>query len=78
MGNRIGTMLDEAFSENTDVKQGGMSKTMRVVVQSYLQTLFNTTARDLGITPEQVFNDYGPSMFLSQRMQHVQQMASCR
>ncbi len=58
-------MLDEAFGENTYVKQGGMSKTMRVVVQSYLQTLFNTTARDLGITPEQVFNDYGPSMFLS-------------
>ena len=65
MGNRIGTMLDEAFGNNTDVKQGGMSKTMRVVVQSYLQTLFNTTARDLGVTPEQVFNDYGPSMFLS-------------
>ena len=65
VGKRVETMLTEAYGDNTDVKTGGMSMSARKLAVTYLQTLFTTVARDLGVLPEEVFNKYGPQMFLS-------------
>lgn len=65
VGKRVETMLTEAYGDNTDVKAGGMSLSARKLAVTYLQTLFTTVARDLGVLPEEVFNKYGPQMFLS-------------
>ena len=59
VGKQIETMLDEAYGENTDTKAGGMSKSARQIMTTYLQMLFTTTAKDLGVLPEQVFAEYG-------------------
>ncbi len=65
VGKQVETMLTEAFGENTDVKAGGMSNAYRKIAVTYLQTMFTTLAKDLGVLPEQVFTQYGPQMFLS-------------
>nr|DAU11265.1 MAG TPA: crystallin beta/gamma motif-containing protein [Caudoviricetes sp.] len=65
VGKQVETMLDEAYGENTDVKDGGMAKSARQIMTTYLQTLFTTTAKDLGVLPEQVFAEYGPKSVLT-------------
>lgn len=65
VGKQIETMLGEAYGENTDVKDGGMAKSARQIMTTYLQTLFTTTAKDLGVLPEQVFAEYGPKSVLT-------------
>lgn len=65
VGKQIETMLNEAYGENTDVKTGGMSKSSRQIMTTYLQTLFSTVAKDLGVLPEQVFAEYGPKSVLT-------------
>lgn len=65
VGKQIETMLNEAYGENTDVKTGGMSKSARQIMTTYLQTLFSTVAKDLGVLPEQVFAEYGPKSVLT-------------
>lgn len=65
VGKQVESMLDATYGENTDVKQGGMSKAARRVAVTYIQTMFSTIAKDLGVLPEQVFKDYGPQAFLS-------------
>lgn len=65
VGKQVETMLNEAYGENTDVKTGGMSKSARQIMTTYLQTLFSTVAKDLGVLPEQVFAEYGPKSVLT-------------
>ncbi len=65
VGKRVENMLTEAYGDNTDVKAGGMSSSARKLAVTYLQTLFTNIAKDLGVLPEQVFDKYGPQMFLS-------------
>ena len=65
VGKQIETMLGEAYGENMDVKDGGMSKSERQIMTTYLQTLFTTTAKDLGVLPEQAFAEYGPKSVLT-------------
>lgn len=65
VGKQVETMLNEAYGENTDVKDGGMSKSARQIMTTYLQTLFSTVAKDLGVLPEQMFAEYGPKSVLT-------------
>lgn len=65
VGKQVETMLNEAYGENTDVKTGGMSKSSRQIMTTYLQTLFSTVAKDLGVLPERVFAEYGPKSVLT-------------
>ncbi len=65
VGKQVETMLNEAYGENTDVKDGGMAKSARQIMTTYLQTLFTTTAKDLGVLPEQAFAEYGPKSVLT-------------
>lgn len=65
VGKQVETMLNEAYGENTDVKEGGLSKSARQIMTTYMQTLFTTTAKDLGVLPEQVFAEYGPKSVLT-------------
>ena len=65
VGKQVETMLNEAYGENTDVKTGGMSKSARQIMTTYLQTLFSTVSKDLGVLPEQVFAEYGPKSVLT-------------
>lgn len=65
VGKQVETMLNEAYGENTDVKTGGMTKSARQIMTTYLQTLFSTVAKDLGVLPEQVFAEYGPKSVLT-------------
>nr|DAI64449.1 MAG TPA: hypothetical protein [Caudoviricetes sp.] len=65
VGKQVETMLNEAYGENTDVKEGGMSGASRQLITTYLQTMFTTIAKDLGVLPEQVFAEYGPKSVLT-------------
>lgn len=65
VGKQVETMLNEAYGENTDVKEGGMSGASRQLITTYLQTMFTTIAKDLGVLPHQVFEEYGPKLVLT-------------
>lgn len=65
MGKLIETQMDEAYGDNIKPQDGGMSKAMRKVVQTFLQTMFNTIAKDLGITPMEAYQRYGATAFLT-------------
>lgn len=65
VGKQVEAMLNEAYGENTDVKEGGMSGASRQLITTYLQTMFTTIAKDLGVLPHQVFEEYGPKLVLT-------------
>ena len=65
MGKLIESQMEEAYGENIKPQDGGMSKSMRKVVQTFLQTLFNTVAKDLGISPMEAYQRYGATAFLT-------------
>lgn len=69
VGETIGRQLRDAFQpadpKSRKAEPGMMTTTQIQTVQAYLQTLVNNMARDTGMLPEKIWNDYGAKGFLS-------------
>lgn len=71
VGETIGRQLRDAFQpadpKARKAEPGMMTTTQIQTVQAYLQTLINNMARDTGMLPEKIWNDYGAKGFLSSK-----------